>query len=368
VGESTLTPVVGSVTAAPIPVPATDGKVHLAYELLLTNASGQEVQLTSVAAVAGGKTLLTLSGDRLAYWTRVLSTDGPTTTLGIGVTAVVWLDVVVDKPADVPATIEHVIGVSLAQPEPPVLPATVTATMAPTTVQSRKPVVISPPLDGPNWVNGNGCCSMTLHRTAVGPINGQLLIGERFAIDYVQLTPDGRAFDGDKTKIEGYPYFGAGVHAVADGPVVAAVDGLPEQVTGTKPTGMLLAQRGGNHIVQDIGGGNYVFYAHLKPGSVTAKVGDQLKAGQNIGQLGNSGNTYGPHLHLEVMSAADPLRANGLPFVFSSFRLDSRIASDVALNTFFDTGGPVQFQPGFAAGDETDVMPLYLDVMTYSTG
>ena len=216
-GESTLTPVVGSVTAAPIPVPATDGKVHLAYELLLTNASGQEVQLTSVAAVAGGKTLLTLSGDRLAYWTRVLSTDGPTTTLGIGVTAVVWLDVVVDKPADVPATIEHVIGVSLAQPEPPVLPATVTATMAPTTVQSRKPVVISPPLDGPNWVNGNGCCSMTLHRTAVGPINGQLLIGERFAIDYVQLTPDGRAFDGDKTKIEGYPYFGAGVHAVADG-------------------------------------------------------------------------------------------------------------------------------------------------------
>ena len=65
------------------------------------------------------------------------------------------------------------------------------------------------------------------------------------------------------------------------------------------------------------------------------------------------------------MNNADQLRANGLPFVFSSFRLDSRVASELALNTFFDTGGPVRFQPGFAAQDETDVMPLYLDVMTY---
>lgn len=365
-GESTLTPVVGSVLAAPIPLPATDGKIHLAYELLLTNASGQEVQLTSVAAVADGKTLLRLSGDGLAYWTRVLGTDDPTTTLGIGVTATVWLNVAVDEPADSPATIEHVIGVSLAQPELPVLPATVTATMAPTPVQGpRKPVVISPPLDGPNWVNVNGCCGMTSHREAEGPINGQLLIGERFAIDYVQPTPNRRSFDGDKTNVESYAYFGADVHAVADGPVVAAVDGLPEQIPGVKPTGMLLAERGGNHIIQDIGDGNYVFYAHLKPGSVTAKVGDRLKAGQTLGQLGNSGNTYGPHLHLEVMNNADQLRANGLPFVFSSFRLDSRVPSELALNTFFDTGGPVRIQPGFAAQDETDVMPLYLDVMTY---
>jgi hypothetical protein len=43
------------------------------------------------------------------------------------------------------------------------------------------------------------------------------------------------------------------------------------------------------------------------------------------------------------------------------------IASDIALNTFFDTGGPVQFQPGFTARDKTDLMPLYLDVMTYAT-
>ena len=37
-GPSVATPLVARVLAAPIPVPATDGKVHLAYELLLTNA------------------------------------------------------------------------------------------------------------------------------------------------------------------------------------------------------------------------------------------------------------------------------------------------------------------------------------------
>jgi len=57
-----------------------------------------------------------------------------------------------------------------------------------------------------------------------------------------------------------YPYFGADIHAVADGPVVAVVDGLPEQVAGKDPTGLPLDQYGGNHIVQDIGGGNYAFY------------------------------------------------------------------------------------------------------------
>jgi hypothetical protein len=50
--------------------------------------------------------------------------------------------------------------------------------------------------------------------------------------------------------------------------------------------GMLLAQRGGNHIVQDIGGGNCALYAHLRTGSLTVKSGDQHKASQIFGQLG----------------------------------------------------------------------------------
>ena len=115
-------------------------------------------------------------------------------------------------------------------------------------------------------------------------------------------------FTGDTNKLESYPYFGADIHAVADGPVVGVLDGLPEQIPGKTPTGLPLEQYGGNHIVQDIGDGNYAFYAHLKTGSVKVKVGDQLTTGQVIAALGNTGNSDAPHLHFHVMST--PIRCD----------------------------------------------------------
>ncbi len=367
------TPLLASVVAAPVPVPATDGKDHLAYELQLTNALSQEVTITSLAVLAGDKTLLTLAGDQLAYWTRILgSSQQPTTKVGPGLSALVWLDVAVERPADgsaptIPTNLSHTISVSLAQPQPPLLPAAMTETVAPVTVQTRKPAVISPPLAGPNWLDVDSCCALGAHRSALNPLNGQLWGAERFAIDYVQLGPDGRVFTGDRSKPASYPYFGADIHAVADGPVITVVDGLPEQVAGKIPTGLPLDQYGGNHIVQDIGGGNYAFYAHLKTGSIQVKPGEALKAGRVIAALGNTGNTDAPHLHFHVMSTPDPLRSDGLPFVFSSFTLDARLASLDAGDPLQE-GQPAQLQPGFPARDETNVSPLVLDVMSYAAG
>ena len=314
---------------------------------------------------AGDKTLLNLAGDRLTYWTRTLGNSTPTTKLGPAQSAAVWLDVAMDRGATVPAELVHAVGVSLAQPQPPLFPATMTETVAPVSVQTRKPSVIAPPLVGPNWVDANSCCDMTPHRIALNPLNGQLWAAERFAIDYVQLLPDGRLFNGDKTKPESYPGFGADIHAVADGQVVAVVDGLPEQVPGQNPTGLPLEQYAGNHIVQVMADGNYALYAHLKTGSIKVKVGDQLSSGQMIASLGNTGNTDGPHLHFHVMSTPDPLRSNGLPFVLSSFRLDGRIAS-MDVEDAVEAGQPAPMQPGFTPRDESDVSPLVLDVMTYA--
>ena len=201
-----------------------------------------------------------------------------------------------------------------------------TETVAPVTVQTRKPVVISPPLAGPNWLDANGCCDMTAHRMALNPINGQLWAAERFAIDYVQLHPDGRLFTGDQAKLESYPYFGADIHAVGDGPVVAAVDGLPEQVPGTDPERAAAGPVPGQP--HRAGPRRRKLRAVCPPQDrhVKVKPGDQLSAGQVIGSLGNTGNSDAPHLHFHVMSTPDPLRSDGLPFVFTSFRLDSRVA------------------------------------------
>ena len=361
-----VTPVIARVIAAPVPVPATDGKVHLAYELMLTNTLGQEVTLTSVAVHANDRTLLTLAGDKLAYWTRALGTSTPTTTLGPGQAGVVWLDVSLDKTAAVPAQLTHTVGVTIAKPSPPLIPATMNEDVAPVTVQTRKPPVIAPPLDGPNWLDGNSCCEMTAHRNALNPLSGGLWAAERFAIDYIRLRPDGGMFTGDATTLESYPYFGADIHAVADGPVVGILDGLPEQVPTKTPTGLRLEEYGGNHIVQDIGDGNYAFYAHLKTGSLKVKLGDKLTTGQVIGSLGNTGNTDAPHLHFHVMSTPDPLRSDGLPFLIKSFRLESRVASQDALDALLQ-GKPAPLQAGFAPRDESEVSPLVLDVMTYET-
>lgn len=43
---------------------------------------------------------------------------------------------------------------------------------------------------------------------------------------------------------------------------------------------------------------NAKLIAHLRPGSVVVAVGDQVKAGQLLGQVGNSGNSIEPHLHI----------------------------------------------------------------------
>jgi Peptidase family M23 len=361
-----VTPVLASVVSAPIPVPATDGKIHLAYELQLTNVMSQPVRLDRIDVLADDQTLLSLTGDQVGYWTRIVGTQTPTTELGPGQGGVVWLDVALDKSVNVPTDLVHSIALTVPKPSPPLITATMDERVALVTVQTREPAVIAPPLDGPHWLDGDGCCDMTAHRTALNALSGGLWAAERFAIDYVQLGPNGTIFTGEISRPESYPYFGADIHAVADGPVVGVVDGLPEQVAGRTPTGLRLEEYGGNHIVQDIGNGNYAFYAHLKTDSLKVKVGDQLSTGQVIAALGNTGNSDAPHLHFHVMSTPDPLRSDGLPFVIKSFRLDSRLASMDGLDPLLH-GKPALMQPGFAARDESDVSPLGLDVMTYET-
>jgi murein DD-endopeptidase MepM/ murein hydrolase activator NlpD len=73
---------------------------------------------------------------------------------------------------------------------------------------------------------------------------------------------------------------GTPVLAVADGKVVNANWGKAygNQVIITAPKG-------------------YVIYAHLN--AVRVKPGATVKAGQLIGESGNSGNSTGPHFHLE---------------------------------------------------------------------
>jgi murein DD-endopeptidase MepM/ murein hydrolase activator NlpD len=65
----------------------------------------------------------------------------------------------------------------------------------------------------------------------------------------------------------------------------------------------------GNHVVVDHGGGVFTRAAHLRPDSVSVRVGDVVAAGDPLGQMGNSGRSELRHLHLEVGTSAAPLDA-----------------------------------------------------------
>lgn len=75
----------------------------------------------------------------------------------------------------------------------------------------------------------------------------------------------------------------------------------------------------GNAVMIDHGGGLVTLYGHMQWGSLRVHVGEQTSAGTALGAEGNTGNSFGCHLHFEVRvdgHAIDPqpfMAARGLP-------------------------------------------------------
>jgi peptidase M23-like protein len=122
------------------------------------------------------------------------------------------------------------------------------------------------------------------------------------------------------------PGWGRPVHAPVDGVVVAAHDGVPDRTRvravpdmiatafrGGMPFGDM-ASVAGNHVVVRCEAGD-VLLAHLRRGSVRVRAGDRVTAGQVVGDVGNSGNSVAPHLHLQLSAPRGRLPwARVLPF------------------------------------------------------
>ncbi|WP_432494721.1 M23 family metallopeptidase [Kineococcus auxinigenes] len=79
----------------------------------------------------------------------------------------------------------------------------------------------------------------------------------------------------------------------------------------------------GNHVVVDHGDGSFACYAHLRRGSLRVRPGDAVRAGDVLGECGNSGNSSEPHLHLQLMDRPSPALAAGIPFAFTGTVLEA---------------------------------------------
>jgi len=310
-----------------IPVPPTafkaDGKWHLVYELHLNNMDRWPHQVTKVEAVSGDASARSLVIYTGAALDAVMRRPGQPpasadkTKLPPGSMGVVYMWATVDTEAAVPATIRQRLTVKIGT-----YPEELTIETAPIPV-GRGPISISAPLKGDHWLAGNGPSNTSGHRQALIPIDGHAAISQRFAIDWVQLRDDGKTFQGDEKDNKNYLAYGHEAYAVADGVVTEVKDGIPENVPGlnSRAVPITLETVGGNHVIIDIGGGHFAFYAHLQPGSLRVKLGDKVRRGQVVGLVGNSGNSTEPHLHFHIENGSSPLGAEGLPYSLASFEV-----------------------------------------------
>jgi Peptidase family M23 len=116
------------------------------------------------------------------------------------------------------------------------------------------------------------------------------------ALDLIAVRPDGaRAVGVCPDRLEAYEAYGHEVLSPCAGVVVAVVDNLPDQA----PRAARVAPPPGNHVRIDTGC-SIVQLAHLRPGSVRVAEDDRVVAGERIGEVGNSGHSGEPHLHIHA--------------------------------------------------------------------
>lgn len=177
---------------------------------------------------------------------------------------------------------------------------------------------ISPPFHG-EWAAFNGPSNSSGHRRLVLGLDGHTAIGQRFAIDFLQLDSTSSSHHGDPLKNENYYAYGTQLLAVADGVIAATKDSIPQNVPGaaSRAVPITMVTVGGNYVAIDIGHGRYALYAHMQPGSLRVKVGDHVKRGQVIGLLGNSGNSTEPHVHFQIADGPTFLSSEGIPYAMT---------------------------------------------------
>ena len=201
-----------------------------------------------------------------------------------------------------------------------------------------QPIVVHFPLRG-EWLAPNMPGSKV-------PSHGSNKFGTRYAYDFIQVNWQklGRpAYRGSLLKylfrgipIDDYYCYGQPIYAPANGLVVRAEDHYPERKR-TSFLGDLLRARNaarhfdpkrnnvqavaGNFVILQIHDHVYAALCHLQTDSIQVGRGQTVQAGDLLGRVGHSGNSFGPHLHFQLMNSSDIEVAAGLPCAFAEYEL-----------------------------------------------
>ncbi len=146
---------------------------------------------------------------------------------------------------------------------------------------------------------------------------------------------------------------GVDVLATASGTVRATREGMADIPSNTPGAPNIEGRECGNAVVIDHAGGWQTTYCHLKEGSVSVRSGETVETGDRLGQIGASGSTHFPHIHLT-------LRKDGE--VVDPFRPDpARDCSAIPSDTLWTDLPTLEFGGLLGAGFETAV-PEFDDI------
>ncbi|MCP4819023.1 MAG: M23 family metallopeptidase [Shimia sp.] len=181
---------------------------------------------------------------------------------------------------------------------------------------------------------------------------------------YLDFTCGPLSYDGHKGTDFALPTLqamelGVDVLASAAGTVKGTRDGMKDQILTAQNAAYVKGRDCGNGVVIDHGQGWETQYCHFKQGSVSVAQGDAVTAGTVLGQIGLSGRTQFPHLHISV-------------------RQDGRVVDPFSPESMSDRCGeagealwadPLSYEAGglIRAGFETGI-PDYADVKSGAAG
>lgn len=127
--------------------------------------------------------------------------------------------------------------------------------------------------------------------------------GQSYGIDIIQIDPLGLRANGlVPSDPAAYQIYGEPVLAPCPGKIVQAIDGFPDMtIPQIDPV-----NRAGNYVILRCGDTD-VLLAHFRPQSLSVKIGTVVKVGDRIAEVGNSGASDEPHLHINAQRPGSPV-------------------------------------------------------------
>ncbi len=168
-------------------------------------------------------------------------------------------------------------------------------------------------------------------------------VSNEFGIDFLKLGPGGELFKNDGMLASDWYSYGEKVFAAASGQVAAVHTSAVQEWTRFHPAdgesdddfqqralrqvqaalaGDVLDWAAGNYIVIEHSSGEFSSYLHLREGSVRVKEGNKVTRGDHIAEVGNTGDSYGAHLHFQITNSKDLINGRSLPFSFKGISTD----------------------------------------------